>query len=120
MCSDVPMRFGIINCNSVINPINTRETLQLEDKEELANAKKYKSLVEGLIYLTHIRSNIAFSVGVIVRFMQKPLTTHLSATKRILRYIARTFEYDLWYGKSSKMNLEDHFYSYFQPRFRSC
>ncbi|KAK2986468.1 hypothetical protein RJ640_000222 [Escallonia rubra] len=38
-----------------------------EDGAKLADAKRFRSLVGGLIYLTHSRPNIAFSVGMISR-----------------------------------------------------
>ena len=52
--------------------------------------KYYKSLIGRLIYLTHTRPDITFSVGVVSRFMHSPSKHHLRAVKKILRYIAGT------------------------------
>lgn len=49
------------------------------------------------MYLTHTRPDISHSVGVISRFMQTPTKQHMGAAKRILRYVAGTTSYGLWY-----------------------
>ncbi|XP_074590043.1 secreted RxLR effector protein 161-like [Curcuma longa] len=103
--TDLLKRFSLFNCNPATTPMNTNEKLQLEDGSEKANAKYFRSLVGGLIYLTHTRPDIAFSVGVISRFMQNPTKHHLGAAKRILRYIAGTVDYGIWYTKVLKFNL---------------
>ncbi|KAL8106265.1 hypothetical protein AgCh_029885 [Apium graveolens] len=48
----------------------------------------YKSLVGGLRYLVHTRSDISYAVGMVSHFMERPTEQHLSAVKRILRYVA--------------------------------
>lgn len=55
--------------------------------ELLDDPSTYRRLVGSLIYLTNYRPDIAYSVGVISRFMDKPRSSHLEAAYRILRYI---------------------------------
>jgi hypothetical protein len=50
----------------------------------------YRSIVGSLRYLVHSRPDIAFAVGYVSRFMEKPTMEHLSAVKHLLRYIAGT------------------------------
>ena len=71
----------------------------------MTDVRRFKSLVGGLIYLTHTRLDIAFPVGIIYRFMQYPSKVHYGAAKRVLRYVAGTIEYDIWYSKSSNFKL---------------
>ena len=59
----------MLNCKPVATPMNISEKLQQVNEEELTDAKRFKSLVGGLIYLTHIRPDIAYHVGVVSRFM---------------------------------------------------
>ena len=47
----------------------------------------------SLRYLVHTRPDIAFAVGYVSRFMERPTSEHLNAVKRILRYIAGTIDY---------------------------
>ncbi|XP_022157811.1 uncharacterized protein LOC111024427 [Momordica charantia] len=71
----------------------------------MTDATKLRSLIGGLIYLTHTRPDIAFSVGVIFRFMQHPSNNHFGAAKRVLRYIAGKMKYGIWYSKVSNFKL---------------
>ena len=59
----------------------------------------YKSIIGSLLYLTVSRPDIAFSVGVCARYQAAPKESHLTAVKRIIRYINGTPEYGLWYSK---------------------
>ena len=77
--------------------MNISEKPQLEDGTKKTYAKNFRCLVIGLIYLTCTRPDIAFSVGVISRFMQNPIKHHFGAIKRILHYIARIMDYGIWY-----------------------
>jgi hypothetical protein len=58
----------------------------------MSNKKKerYQRLVEKLIYLLHIRSNIAYAVGVVSQFMHNHSEDHMGAVSRILRYLKGT------------------------------
>jgi hypothetical protein len=48
------------------------------------------------------RPDIAFAVGFVSRFMEKPTTEHLLAVKRVLRYIAGTSDYGCYYQRRKK------------------
>jgi hypothetical protein len=52
-----------------------------------------------LRYLVHTRPDIAFAVGYMSRFMERPTMEYLQAVKRILRYVAGTLDYGLHYGR---------------------
>ena len=43
------------------------------------------------------RPDIAFAVGQLSRFTQKPGPTHWRAVRRVLRYLIRTNDYGLYY-----------------------
>lgn len=103
--NDLLNKFGMLNCKPEITPMNDNEKLQCEDGAEMTDASRFRSLVGGLIYLTHTRPDIAFSVGLISRFMQHPSKFHLGAAKRVLRYIAGTMDYGIWYSRVPKLRL---------------
>jgi hypothetical protein len=42
-------------------------------------ATEYRSLVGSLRYLVHTRPDIAFAIGYVSRFMEKPTSEHLAA-----------------------------------------
>ena len=48
------------------------------------------------------RPDLAYSVGYVSRFMEKPTTEHLAAVKRVPRYISGTLDYDCYYTRKEK------------------
>ncbi|KAL0551706.1 hypothetical protein IC582_010795 [Cucumis melo] len=95
----------MINCKPTTTPMNVNEKLQQNDGAEMANAQRFRSLVGGLIYLTHTHPDISYSIGVISRFMRRPSRDHFGIAKRVMRYIAGTIEYGIWYSKVSDFKL---------------
>ena len=76
--------------------------LTKDEGGEIVNPTEYRSIVGGLKYLTHTRSDISFAVGVVSRFMEKPTMKHLQVVKSILRYIKDTLDYGLVYTKGER------------------
>ncbi|XP_074346776.1 secreted RxLR effector protein 161-like [Apium graveolens] len=72
-----------------------------DEKGKAVNSTQFKSLVGGLRYLVHTRPDIAHSVGVVSRYMERPTVLHMSAVKRIFRYIKGTLHYKLLYAKGT-------------------
>ena len=72
--------------------------LHKDEGGEPVNPTQLKSMVGGLCYLVHTRPDIAYAVGVVSRFMERPTTMHLTATKRIIRYVKGTLNYGLVYS----------------------
>ncbi|XP_059281755.1 secreted RxLR effector protein 161-like [Lycium ferocissimum] len=85
--------------------MNLNEKLQQDDGAERANARSFRILVGGLIYLSHTRPDISYSFSVVSRFMSNPSTHQVGAAKRILHYVAGTLEYDIWYPHVSAFRL---------------
>ncbi|KAL3504811.1 hypothetical protein ACH5RR_034652 [Cinchona calisaya] len=88
--TDLFKKFHMMNCKIAHTPMNLNEKLQKEDGTKSANEKLFRSLVGGLIYLGHTRHDIAFSVGVVSKFMHSPSKHHFGVAKRILCYVAGT------------------------------
>ena len=62
-------------------------------------------MIGCLLYLTTSRPDISFSVGVCARFQANPKMSHLTAIKRIIKYVSRTSEFGLFYSKESNVSL---------------
>lgn len=97
-------RAGMAQCNPCKFPMDPKERLTKDENGRTVDATHFKSVVGGLRYLVHTRPDIAFSVGIVSRFMERPTTIHLDAAKRILRYIKGTLEYGLVYTKYAGNN----------------
>ncbi|KAL8154921.1 hypothetical protein AgCh_000325 [Apium graveolens] len=88
---------GMSGCNPVKYPMEPRVQLTKDEGGNFVNATQFKSMIGGLRYLVHTRPDIAYSVGVVSRYMEKPTTLHLAAVKRILRYVEGTLNYGMIY-----------------------
>jgi hypothetical protein len=86
-------------CNPCRIPMEPKLKLSKESSSPLVDATFYKSVVGSLRYLVNTRPDIAFDVGYVSRFMQEPHSDHLAAVKHILRYVARTCEWGLFYAR---------------------
>ena len=62
-------------------------------------------LVGSLIYLTHSRPCLSFSISLVSRFMQKPHESHWKVAKRILIYLQGTLHYSVFYSSSTTVSL---------------
>lgn len=65
----------------------------------------FRQLVGSLFYLTITRPDIAYSVGVISQFMDKPCEGHLTAAKRILQYVKGIVSFGLMYKQNTLFSL---------------
>lgn len=96
---------GMGECNATKYPMDPSEQLVKDVGGKEVDSTKYRSLVGGLRYLVHTRPDIAFSVGMVSRYMEHPTVLHLNAVKRILRYVKGTVEFGLVYSKVSGNNV---------------
>jgi hypothetical protein len=66
-----------------------------------SDASKYKQMVGCLMYLLATRPDLAYSVCLVARFMDKPTDMHVAAVKRIFRYIRGTLAYGVMYNQQN-------------------
>jgi hypothetical protein len=90
---------GLTDCNPAFTPMEEKLKLSRDSTTEEVDATQYRRLVGSLRYLTHTRPDLAFSIGYVSRFMQRPTTEHQQAVKMIIRYIAGTLNHGLYYPR---------------------
>jgi hypothetical protein len=56
-------------------------------------------------YLTASRLDVMFSVCIYTRFQASPKESHLTAIKKILRYLKHTPSVGLWYPRDAQFEL---------------
>jgi hypothetical protein len=83
------------------SPCSTGTKLSRYDGEALEDPSIYRHVVGSLQYCTLTRPEIAFSVNQLCQHLHSPTSAHLSAAKRVLRYLKGTLDHGLWYTKSS-------------------
>ena len=59
-----------------------------------------------LIYLSHTRPDIGFSVSMVSQFMNNPTEKHMTAVTRILRYLKMTPGKGLFFQRTTKKEIE--------------
>lgn len=89
---DLVSKFDLTESKPRDIPMSAGSKLTALDGEPLDTvAYPFATLVGSLLHLTvTTRPDIAFAVGVLSRFMAKPLTAHWHAAKGVLRYLAGT------------------------------
>lgn len=92
-------------CKLVRTPLPSTQKLSITDGQKLGaeDATRYRSLVGALQYLTLTRPDISFAVNKVCQFLHAPSITHISAVKRILRYIQGTSNLGLRIWRSKTM-----------------
>jgi len=90
---------GMKDCNSTQIFMEPRLKLNKDSLEPPVDVTLYRSIVGSLRYLLHTRPDLAFAVGMVSRFMEKPTLEHMAAVKHILRYVKGTLNFGFVYEK---------------------
>ncbi|KAJ9547364.1 hypothetical protein OSB04_019907 [Centaurea solstitialis] len=102
---DLLKRVDFGGSNSAATPMPRNFQLNADSSGKPVDQKTYRAIIGSLLYLTASRPDIVFSTGVCARFQCDPRDSHLSAVKRILRYLKGTPDFGLWYPKDSGFEL---------------
>ena len=97
--SDMLKRFNMLSYDPASSPVEVNMKLVNNEDEELVDPTLFKQIVGSLRYLCNSRPNIAYSVGIVSRFMSKLISSHLIADKRVTRFIKGTMEYGILFPK---------------------
>ena len=91
---------GMTGCNLAHTPMEEKLKLSQESTAEEADPTYYRRRIGSLCYLVHTRPDIAFAIGYMSWFMERPTMEHLQAVKQILRYMVGSLDYGLHYGRA--------------------
>ncbi|KAI3718887.1 hypothetical protein L6452_19772 [Arctium lappa] len=69
------------------------------------DVRTYRGMIGSLMYLTSSRPDIMFSTCLCARYQANPKEIHMSAVKRIFRYLKGTADLGLWYPKDTSFEL---------------
>lgn len=101
-------RFSMENCKQNNIPCDPNQVLY-DNGESRPSDFPYRELVGSLLYLAiGTRPDIAYSVGLIGRFVEKPNVMHEQAAKKILKYLNKTLNFGILYINSK----DNHVYGY--------
>jgi hypothetical protein len=97
-------RFDMTDCKPAKTPLPSDFTANVVSDQEFEEAKHlpYREMVGSVMYAATItRPDLAYSAGLLARFMGKWSTEHYRAAKHMLRYIKGTVDYALTFDASS-------------------
>ncbi|GKB06044.1 putative ribonuclease H-like domain-containing protein, partial [Tanacetum coccineum] len=104
--AEILKKFDFVNVKTASTPIETQKPLVKDEEASDVDVHLYRSMIGSLMYLTASRPDIMFAVCACSRFQVTPKTSHLSAVKRIFRYLKGKPKLGLWYPRVSLFDLE--------------
>ncbi|RVW28606.1 Retrovirus-related Pol polyprotein from transposon RE1 [Vitis vinifera] len=96
---DLLKMFNMEEGKTMKTPMSSSIKLDKDEKGKSVNSTMYRDMIVSLLYLTASRPDIMYSICLCARFQSCPKESHLSAIKRILRYLKGTMDIGLWYPK---------------------
>ncbi|XP_071695549.1 uncharacterized mitochondrial protein AtMg00810-like [Rutidosis leptorrhynchoides] len=102
--------FGIIECAYMVGCNSSRTPIDIRTKLTTAgppvkDPTLYRSLAGALQYLTFTRPDISYAFQQICLFMHDPREPHMTALRRIIRYVQGTLDLGLQLFSSSTCSL---------------
>ena len=94
-----------INCHINETPIEVNHKLAVLESDPKIEISSYKKLIGKLLYLSHIRPDICYTVNILSQFMHPPRNSHFQAANQVLRYLKGTSGLGITYQKSGKLDL---------------
>lgn len=90
-CEAILNRFKMTDCNPVSTPAEKNLTLLPRNEDDRPLDFLYRQAVGSLVYLaTATRPDLSWIVSKLSQHLNKPSQTHVTAAKRVFRYIKRT------------------------------
>lgn len=94
---------GMFSCNPCATPMEVRLKLSKTKEGDVVETTAYRSIIGSLRYLVNTRPDIAYSVGVVSRYMEAPGKEHWAAVKHILIYLKGTIEFGCKYERGTDL-----------------
>ncbi|KAL8118401.1 hypothetical protein AgCh_016070 [Apium graveolens] len=94
--------FGL--CKNASIPMDTATKLD-KDTGKSVDITDYRGMIGSLLYLTASRPDIMYATCLCARFQADPREPHLTAVKRIFKYLKGTAAQGLWYPRESDFKL---------------
>jgi hypothetical protein len=102
---DILKHAVMANCKSCMTPVDLQAKLAGDSGPPVEDVTQFWSIAGTLQYLTFTRPDITYAVQQICLHMHDPREPHLTAMKRILRYLQGTPGYGLLLRRSSSSDL---------------
>lgn len=88
-------RAGMADCKPCSTPVDASAKLSATAGDPVSDPTDFRSLAGALQYLTFTRPDISYAVQQVCLHMHNPREPHLTALKRILRYVRGTLDFGI-------------------------
>jgi hypothetical protein len=102
---DILKRAIMADCKLCSTPVDLKAKLAADSGPPVRDPSQFRSIAGALQYLTFTRPDIAYAVQQVCLHMHDPRYSHLTAMKRILRYLRGTPDYGLLLRRSRSTDL---------------
>ncbi|KAJ9566570.1 LOW QUALITY PROTEIN: hypothetical protein OSB04_002536 [Centaurea solstitialis] len=109
-------KFDLTSCTPMKIPKAPPLSLDKDSKGKPVDVTLCRGMIGSLLYLTASRPDIMYSTCLCARYQAEPKESHLTAVKRIFRYLKGTPNLGLWYSKDSGFDLT----AYSDSDFAGC
>lgn len=104
--TEVLDRFAMSECKTVKTPIEVALKISHDKEAVIRSDYPYRQVIGCLLYIAQgTRPDIAFAVNTLSRYSNEPKTEHVTAVKRILRYLQGTKDLKLTYTKDGNASI---------------
>ena len=86
-------KFGLESSSSVRTPVSPNVKLTVNLLGKSVDSSLYRNMIGSLLYLIASRPDISYSVGVCARYQANTKESHMTALKRIIKYVKTTVEF---------------------------
>ncbi|KAI3771054.1 hypothetical protein L6452_02207 [Arctium lappa] len=93
------------NSKPIGTPLAPGTMIGTDPSGKVVDVRTYRGMIGSLMYLTSSRPDIMFSTCLCARYQANPKESHVSAIKRIFRYVKGTADLGLWYPKDTSFEL---------------
>ena len=98
-------RFAMANSKPCATPMDANFTRSISSEDKIANDVPYRQAIGSLMYLMiGTRPDIAYAVGKLAQFCDRPLIEHWVGVKRVLRYIRGTSDFGIKFVSNNDTN----------------
>ncbi|XP_042979963.1 uncharacterized mitochondrial protein AtMg00810-like [Carya illinoinensis] len=97
---------GLLGSKLASFPMDSHYKLSKTYGELIEDGTSYRRLIGRLLYLTHTRPDITYSVHHLSQFLDSPRAPHMQAALRILKYVKMPPGQDIFFSSSSQIHLK--------------
>ncbi|KAI3692747.1 hypothetical protein L6452_32569 [Arctium lappa] len=102
---EIIRKFQMENTKPIGTPMAPETKIGTDPSGKAVDIRTYRGMIGSLMYLTSSRPDIMFSTCLCARYQANPKEIHLTAVKRIFRYLKGTADLGLWYPKDTSFEL---------------